>query len=93
MARLVFGMNVPLDGYVDHEASTPGPRLFRHFTEEARAQTGSLDGLTRGFYERLRRVGRRLASALGSGPLGARVCCNSASIARHSRSFISTRPK
>lgn len=52
MARLVFGMNVSLDGYVDHEAFAPGPGLFRHFIEEARAQTGSLYG--RRMYEIMR---------------------------------------
>ena len=30
MARLVFGMNQSLDGYVDHTAFAPGPALFRH---------------------------------------------------------------
>ncbi|HEY7943340.1 MAG TPA: dihydrofolate reductase, partial [Casimicrobiaceae bacterium] len=29
MARLVFGMNQSLDGYVDHQAFGPGPVLFR----------------------------------------------------------------
>ena len=33
MARLVFGMNQSLDGYVDHMAFAPGPTLFRHFIE------------------------------------------------------------
>ena len=31
MARLVFGMNQSLDGYVDHMAFAPSPTLFRHF--------------------------------------------------------------
>ena len=44
MARLVFGMNQSLDGYVDHMAFAPGPRLFRHFIEEARGQAGSVYG-------------------------------------------------
>ena len=35
MARLVFGMNQSLDGYVDHMAFAPSPTLFRHFIEEA----------------------------------------------------------
>src|SRR5262245_36049885 len=34
MAKLVFGMNQSLDGYVDHTAFAPGPTLFRHFIEE-----------------------------------------------------------
>jgi hypothetical protein len=33
MAKLVFGMNQLLDGYVDYMAFAPGPRLFRHFIE------------------------------------------------------------
>lgn len=44
MARLVFGMNQSLDGYVDHMAFAPGPGLFRHFITEAQAQAGSLYG-------------------------------------------------
>jgi len=46
MAKLVFGMNVSLDGYVDHMAFGPGPALFRHFIEEAQRQTGSIYGRT-----------------------------------------------
>jgi dihydrofolate reductase len=44
MARLVFGMNQSLDGYVDHTAFAPGPTLFRHFVEEAQAQAGCVYG-------------------------------------------------
>jgi len=33
MAKLVFGMNQSLDGYVDHMAFAPSPTLFRHFIE------------------------------------------------------------
>jgi dihydrofolate reductase len=44
MARLVFGMNVSLDGYVDHMAFAPGPGLFRHFIAEAEQQAGSIYG-------------------------------------------------
>jgi dihydrofolate reductase len=44
MARLVFGMNQSLDGYVDHTAFAPGPALFRNFIEEAERQAGSLYG-------------------------------------------------
>lgn len=44
MARLVFGMNQSLDGYVDHTGFEPGPILFRHFIEEARSQAGSIYG-------------------------------------------------
>jgi dihydrofolate reductase len=52
MAKLVFGMNQSLDGYVDHTAFAPGPTLFRHFIEQARDQAGSVYG--RGLYEVMR---------------------------------------
>jgi dihydrofolate reductase len=52
MARLVFGMNQSLDGYVDHMAFAPGPKVFRHFIEQVRDQAGSLYG--RRLYEIMR---------------------------------------
>jgi dihydrofolate reductase len=52
MAKLVFGMNQSLDGYVDHLAFAPGPTLFRHFVEEVRGQAGSVYG--RRMYEIMR---------------------------------------
>jgi dihydrofolate reductase len=52
MARLVFGMNQSLDGYVDHQAFGPGPVLFRHFIEQVRDLTGSVYG--RRMYEVMR---------------------------------------
>jgi dihydrofolate reductase len=52
MARLVFGMNQSLDGYIDHTAFGPSPVLFRHFIEEARQQAGSIYG--RRMYEVMR---------------------------------------
>ena len=52
MARLVFGMNQSLDGYVDHMAFAPDPTLFRHFIKEAQGQAGSLYG--RRIYEIMR---------------------------------------
>ena len=52
MAKLVFGMNVSLDGYVDHDRFAPGPALFRHFVEEAQRQAGSVYG--RRVYELMR---------------------------------------
>jgi dihydrofolate reductase len=52
MAKLVFGMNQSLDGYVDHMAFAPSPTLFRHFIEEARGQAGSIYG--RLVYEAMR---------------------------------------
>jgi len=44
MAKLVFGMNQSLDGYVDHMGFAPGPTLFRHFIEYVRDLTGSIYG-------------------------------------------------
>ncbi len=52
MAKLVFGLNQSLDGYVDHLAFAPGPILFRHFIEEAEGQAGSVYG--RKMYELMR---------------------------------------
>lgn len=52
MAKIVFGMNQSLDGYVDHMAFAPSPALFRHFIEEARQQVGSVYGRT--MYEVMR---------------------------------------
>lgn len=52
MAKLVFGMNQSLDGYVDHLAFGPSPALFRHFIAEAEGQAGSLYG--RRMYEIMR---------------------------------------
>jgi dihydrofolate reductase len=52
MAKLVFGMNQSLDGYVDHEAFAPDPALFRHWIEQVRGLTGSVYG--RRMYEVMR---------------------------------------
>src|ERR1700742_3934824 len=52
MAKLVFGLNQSLDGYVDHQAFAPGPALFRHFIEQVRGLTGSVYG--RRMYEVMR---------------------------------------
>lgn len=54
MAKLVFGMNVSLDGYVDHDKfdGAPGPQLFQHFVEQTRSLAGSIYG--RGLYELMR---------------------------------------
>ena len=52
MAKLVFGMNQSLDGYVDHVAFMPSPVLFRHFIEQTRDQAGSVYG--RHLYEVMR---------------------------------------
>jgi dihydrofolate reductase len=52
MAKIVFGMNQSLDGYVDHQGFAPGPLLFRHFIEQVRGLTGSVYG--RRMYEIMR---------------------------------------
>lgn len=52
MAKIVFGMNQSLDGYVDHDAFAPDEVLFRHFIEQAQGLTGSIYG--RRLYEIMR---------------------------------------
>lgn len=52
MAKLVFGMNQSLDGYVDFMAFAPSPVLFRHFIDQAKGNAGSLYG--RKLYEIMR---------------------------------------
>ena len=52
MAKLIFGMNLSLDGYVDHDAFAPDPVLFRHWTEHVRGLSGSVYG--RRMYEVMR---------------------------------------
>ncbi len=44
MARLVFGMNVSLDGYVDYTEFATGPALFHHWTDHIRGLAGSIYG-------------------------------------------------
>jgi len=44
MAKLVFGMNQSLDGYIDHQEMRPSPALFRHFIEHVRSLSGCLYG-------------------------------------------------
>jgi dihydrofolate reductase len=53
MAKLVYGMNQSLDGYVDHmKLGPPSPALSRHFIEQARGLTGVVYG--RRMYEIMR---------------------------------------
>ena len=53
MAKLVYGMNQSLDGYVDHmKLGPPVPEGFRHFVEHVRGLTGLIYG--RGLYEVMR---------------------------------------
>jgi hypothetical protein len=44
MAKLVFGLNQSLDGYVDHQKFGPAPGLLRHFIEQVRGLTGIVYG-------------------------------------------------
>lgn len=46
MAKIVYGLNQSLDGYVDHDKFAPGPELFRHFIELAAQVSGSVYGTT-----------------------------------------------
>jgi len=53
MAKLVFGLNQSLDGYVDHmKIGPPDPALSRHFIELTRGLTGMVYG--RRMYEIMR---------------------------------------
>ncbi len=52
MGKIVFGMNVSLDGYVNHEEFMPDPVLFRYFIEQTRNAACSIYG--RGLYEVMR---------------------------------------
>jgi dihydrofolate reductase len=47
VAKIVYGLNQSLDGYVDHQVlPVPSPKLFRHFIELAQGVTGSVYGRT-----------------------------------------------
>ena len=52
MARIIYGLNVSLDGYVDHDKFAPEPALFQHFIEQPCRVTGSIYG--RRMYEIMR---------------------------------------
>jgi dihydrofolate reductase len=53
MAKLVYGLNQSLDGYVDHQKlGPPAPEAFRHFVELVRGLTGFIYG--RRIYEIMR---------------------------------------
>jgi dihydrofolate reductase len=52
MAKLVYGLNQSLDGYVDHQEFRPNLALFRHFIEHVRDLTGIVYG--RRMYEVMR---------------------------------------
>jgi len=44
VAKLVYGLNQSLDGYVDHLEFKPNLALFRHFIEQVRDLTGMVYG-------------------------------------------------
>jgi dihydrofolate reductase len=45
MAKIIFGLQQSLDGYVDHAVlGAPGPALFDHFVERVRALAGTVYG-------------------------------------------------
>ena len=44
MAKLIYGLNQSLDGYVDHDGFGPDDVLFRHFIDHMSRVTGSLYG-------------------------------------------------
>jgi len=45
MAKLIFGLQQSLDGFVDHQIlGRPGPALFRHFVERVRGLAGIVYG-------------------------------------------------
>ena len=52
MAKLVFGLNQSLDGYVEHTKFSPSLALFRHFIEHMRGLAGIVYG--RRMYEVMR---------------------------------------
>jgi dihydrofolate reductase len=52
MAKLVYGLNQSLDGYVDHQGFLPDPALFRHYIEYVRDMAGIVYG--RRMYEIMR---------------------------------------
>lgn len=52
MAKLIYALNVSLDGYVDHMEFAPDPVLFRHFVDDVGSVAGSIYG--RRMYEVMR---------------------------------------
>ena len=52
MAKLVYGLQMTLDGFVDHTAFNPTPKVFRHFIEHTGHVAGSVYGRT--MYEVMR---------------------------------------
>jgi dihydrofolate reductase len=44
VAKLVYGLNQSLDGYVDHRNFSPSRGVFRHFVEHVRGLSGIIYG-------------------------------------------------
>ena len=65
MAKLVYGLNQSLDGYVDHLGFKPSAALFRHFIGDVRGLTGMLYG--RRIYEVMRYWDEDHADWIGEG--------------------------
>lgn len=52
MAKLIYGLQMTLDGFIDHTNFDPTEQVFRHFIENTRQMTGSVYGRT--MYEVMR---------------------------------------
>ncbi|HET7181872.1 MAG TPA: dihydrofolate reductase family protein [Candidatus Limnocylindrales bacterium] len=52
MANLIYGLQMTLDGFIDHTNFDPTEQVFRHFIENTRQMTGSVYGRT--MYEVMR---------------------------------------
>jgi dihydrofolate reductase len=52
MAKLVYGLQMSLDGFIDHTLFDPTEKVFRHFIENTRQMAGSVYGRT--MYEVMR---------------------------------------
>jgi dihydrofolate reductase len=52
MAKIVYGLNQSLDGYVEHTRFSPSPELFRHFINHLSGVAGMVYG--RRMYEVMR---------------------------------------
>jgi dihydrofolate reductase len=44
MAKLIYGLNQSLDGYIDHQKLLPSVAIFRHFIEHVRGVSGMVYG-------------------------------------------------
>ena len=44
MAKFIYGMNLSLDGYVDHDQFAPDAELFQHWIDQVRDAKGAIYG-------------------------------------------------